>query len=150
MLAFSVLGGAAIALRKKPDASKRLIILATIFIADAGFARWWGGGLEKLLGDGYWANWAQLFIRDFLFAALLGAYDLISRRKLYPAYMLGAAWGLGLEFLAVWLYIEPVVEARGHDTHRSLRLAGAHLKRRPADSRPRARPSIPPSRAIAR
>jgi hypothetical protein len=52
MLAFSVLGGAAIALRRAPDAHKRLMILATIFIADAGFSRWWAPGLEKLLGDG--------------------------------------------------------------------------------------------------
>src|SRR5579872_6765782 len=38
MLAFAVLGGMAIALRKNADAHKRLIILATIFIANAGFS----------------------------------------------------------------------------------------------------------------
>jgi hypothetical protein len=107
MLAFAVLGGMAIARRKNPDAHKRLIILATIFIADAGFSRWWAGGLAKLLGDGYWANWAELYLSDFLLVGLLGAYDLISRRKLYRAYVFGAAWGLGLEFLAVWLYLTP-------------------------------------------
>ncbi|HEY6514529.1 MAG TPA: hypothetical protein VIY50_00180 [Steroidobacteraceae bacterium] len=107
MLAFALLGGLAIARRKNPDAHKRLIILATIFIADAGFARWWGGGLAKLLGDGYWANWVETYLSDFLLVAMLGAYDLISRRKLCPAYVFGAAWGLGLEFLAVWLYLTP-------------------------------------------
>ncbi|MGA7540076.1 MAG: hypothetical protein WBW93_15075 [Steroidobacteraceae bacterium] len=45
MLAFAALGGAAIALRKSSDAHKRLMLLATIFIADAGFSRWWAPGL---------------------------------------------------------------------------------------------------------
>lgn len=107
MLAFSVLGGLAIALRKSPDAHKRLIILATIFIADAGFSRWWAPGLEKLVGDGYWGNWAQLYLSDFLLVAMIGAYDLVSRRRLYAAYIFGAVWGLGVELVAVWLYVSP-------------------------------------------
>lgn len=107
MLAFAVLGGAAIALRKVPDTHKRLMILATICIADAGFSRWWAPGLERLLGDGYWGTWTQVYLSDFLLIALLGAYDMISRRRLYSAYVLGAVWGLGVEFVAVWLYVSP-------------------------------------------
>ena len=107
MLAFAVLGGAAIALRKRSDAHKRLMILATIFIADAGFSRWWGPALERLIGDGYWGNWAQLYLGDFFLAAVLGVYDLINRGRLFTAYVLGAIWGLGLEFAAVWLYVSP-------------------------------------------
>lgn len=107
MLSFSVLGGLAIALRKSPDAHKRLIILATIFIADAGFSRWWGHGLEKIFGNGYWGDWAQLYLSDFLLAAMIGTYDLISRRRLYAAYVFGAVFGLGVEFVAVWLYVAP-------------------------------------------
>lgn len=107
MLAFAVLGGLAIALRKSPEAHKRLMILATIFIADAGFSRWWAPGLERFLGDGYWGNWAQLYLSDFLLVAMLGACDLISRRRLYPAYVFGAVLGLGAEVVAVWLYVSP-------------------------------------------
>lgn len=107
MLAFTVLGAFAIALRKSPDAHKRLMILATIFIANAGFSRWFAHGLERLLGDGYWGNWAQLYLTDLLLVAMLGAYDLISRRRMYSAYVFGAVWGLGLEFAAVWLYMTP-------------------------------------------
>lgn len=107
MLAFAVLGGAAIALRKTPDTHKCLMMLATICIADAGFSRWWAHGLERLLGDGYWGNWAQLYLSDFVLIGILGAYYLISRRRLYSAYVLGAVWGLGVEFVAVWLYVSP-------------------------------------------
>lgn len=107
MLCFTVLGGAAIASRKSPDAHKRLMILATIFIADAGFGRWWGPGLERLFGDGYWGSWLQDYLSDFLLVALVGAYDLISRRRLYSAYVLGAVWGLGVELVGIWLYVSP-------------------------------------------
>ena len=107
MLAFAVLGGLAIALRKQPDAHKRLMILATVFIADAGFSRWWAPGLERFLGNGYWGNWAQLYLSDFLLVAMLGAYDLISRRRVYSAYVFGAVWGLGVECVAVWMYLSP-------------------------------------------
>lgn len=107
MVAFSVLGGLAIALRKSPDAHKRLIILATIFIANAGFSRWLAPGLEKLIGDGYWGSWAQLYFSDFVLVAMIGAYDLISRRRVYAAYVYGAVFGLGVEFVAVWLYLTP-------------------------------------------
>ena len=107
MLAFALLGGAAIALRKRSDAHKRLMILATIFISDAGFSRWWGPALGRLIGDGYWGNWAQLYLGDLLLAAMVGAYDLISRGRMFTAYVLGAACGIGLEFAAVWLYVSP-------------------------------------------
>jgi uncharacterized membrane protein YozB (DUF420 family) len=107
MVVFAVLGGLAIALRKSADSHKRLMILATVFIADAGFSRWWAPGLEKLLGNGYWGDWAQLYLSDFILAAIVGVYDLMSRRQLYAAYVFGAVWGLGVEFLGVWLYVSP-------------------------------------------
>src|SRR5579859_3780955 len=52
MLSFTVLGGAAIAFSKVSSAHKRLMLLATIFIGNAGYARWWGDGLHDLLGTG--------------------------------------------------------------------------------------------------
>lgn len=107
MLCFTVLGCAAIASRKTSDAHKRLMILATIFIADAGFSRWWAPGLERLFGDGLWGSWLQDYLSDFVLVALIGAYDLISRRRLYTAFVLGAAWGLGVELVGVWLYVSP-------------------------------------------
>jgi hypothetical protein len=107
MVNFTVLGGASIALRNRPDAHKRLMLLATIFVADAGFTRWWGPALESLLGDGYWGNWAQLYLSDILLVALLGGYDLFTRRRLYPAYVRGAALGVCVQLAALWLYVSP-------------------------------------------
>ena len=107
IVSFAVLGGAAIAWRKSGDAHKRLMILATICISNAGFARWWDPGLEKLFGDGLGGSWMQDYFSDFLLIALLGAYDLFTRRRLYFAYVLGSAWELVVGFIGVWLYVSP-------------------------------------------
>lgn len=107
MLAFAMLGGLAIAWRKSSDAHKRLIILATICIADAGFSRWLAPHMEKFVGNGYWGNWLEGYLSNFVLIALLGAYDLFTRGRLYGAYVFGAVWGLGLEFIAIWLYVSP-------------------------------------------
>lgn len=107
MVNFALLGGAAIALRRQPDAHKRLMILATICVANAGFTRWWGNGLERLLGEGYWGNWARAYLSDLVLVAMMIAYDLFSRRRLNSACVAGAGWALGLELIAVWLYLSP-------------------------------------------
>jgi len=107
MLSFAVLAGAALGFRKTPSAHKRFMLLATIFICDAGFGRWWGDGLIGLLGHNYGGLLAALYLGDILLVAVLGAYDLITRGRLHPAYVLGASFGIGCELIAVWLYVSP-------------------------------------------
>jgi hypothetical protein len=107
LINFGVLAGAAILFRKAPSAHKRLILLATIFISDAGFSRWWGEALAKMLGDGFWQDWAVDYLSDFLLVAAIGVYDLITRRRLHPAYVAGAIFGLAVELIAIWLYVSP-------------------------------------------
>lgn len=107
LINFGVLAGAAILFRKAPSAHKRLILLATIFISDAGFSRWWGEALAKMLGDGFWQDWAVDYLSDFLLVAAIGVYDLITRRRLHPAYVAGTIFGLAVELIAIWLYVSP-------------------------------------------
>lgn len=103
---FGTLAIAALLLRGTPSAHKRLMILATIFISDAGFARWWGPELAQL-GNGFWANWVQDYMSDFLLVAIFATYDLITRRRLHPAFIAGALFGLAVEVIAVWAYVSP-------------------------------------------
>lgn len=105
MLAFAGLVAGAIALRRHAAAHKRLILLATMYISDAGFARWLGGGLESLLGHGYWAMLVVLYAGSDTLIAGLGAYDLVTRRRLHPAYLAGVGWALANQFVAVGLYL---------------------------------------------
>ncbi len=113
MIAFTVLGTAALLLRRVPQAHKRLLLLAVIFISDAGWARWWGGGLHNLLGSGatgpdsFWATYIELYLGDVLLVGLLGVYDWITRRRLHPVFVFGASFGLGLQLVATWLLLSP-------------------------------------------
>ena len=108
LLNFGVLAAAAIVWRKTPSAHKRLILLATIFIANAGFVRWWGDAIAKMVGDkGFWQNWMIFFLADLLLVGLISGYDLLTRRRLHAAFVAGGVFGLTVEVVAVWAYISP-------------------------------------------
>jgi hypothetical protein len=107
MLAFAGLITAAVVFRNRASAHKRLILLATIYISDAGFARWLGGAVHQRFGDGFWAFWGGAYTGTALLMLGLGAYDLITRRRLHPAYAAGVGWALAMELTAVGLYFNP-------------------------------------------
>jgi hypothetical protein len=109
MLAFATLVGAALALRGNASAHKRLILLATLYISDAGFSRWLNAPLSALLGHGYFAQLAAQYLPSDAVVLALGAYDLITRGRLHPAYLVGVIWmaalqltGMALVFSSWW------------------------------------------------
>ncbi|MBW8734577.1 MAG: hypothetical protein JF571_09765, partial [Asticcacaulis sp.] len=97
ILSFSVLVIAAILLRRHSSAHKRLILLATIGLSAAGFARWLGGPISKLFAPGLLAFWCQIYLVTTWMMVALGIYDLVTRRRLHPAWICGFAWALGTE-----------------------------------------------------
>ncbi|HEX4079538.1 MAG TPA: hypothetical protein VHX61_11785 [Rhizomicrobium sp.] len=74
---------------------------------DAGFSRWWGDSIAKILGDGFWPDWTALYVGDVVLIALVGTYDFLTRRRLYPAFVLGSLFGLSVQLIAVRLYVSP-------------------------------------------
>jgi hypothetical protein len=105
MLAFTGLTTAAILLRRSPAAHKRLILLGTLYITDAGYARWLANGLLHLLGGiSYWHFWVALYFGSDVLVILAGLYDLATRRRLHPAYVAGAVWIFAVQMLAISLY----------------------------------------------
>jgi hypothetical protein len=107
ILAFVGLTTAAILLRKTPVAHKRLILLGTLYITDAGFARWLADDWIKLLGFGFWPFWIALYAAPNLLVILTGVYDLVTRRRLHPAYVIGVAWIFAVQMLSLTLYFSP-------------------------------------------
>jgi hypothetical protein len=101
ILAFASLVAASLALRSNPSAHKRLILLATLYISDAGFSRWLNAPLGALLGHGYWPQLAAQYLPGDLVMLGIGVYDLITRGRLQPAYVAGIAWVATLELSAV-------------------------------------------------
>ncbi|MBV8799202.1 MAG: hypothetical protein JO208_05280 [Alphaproteobacteria bacterium] len=106
--AFAVLAFAAFARRNDSPAHKRLILLATLYISDAGFARLLGGGVHGLLGNGFWPLFASLYLANDLLILGMGAYDLMTRKRLHPAYATAAGFIFALQTAAVFLDRSPV------------------------------------------
>jgi hypothetical protein len=107
IVAFVGLTTAAILLRKAPAAHKRLMLLGTLYITDAGFARWLADAWISLVGSGYWGFWIALYFGSNLLVVLVGVYDLVTRRRLHPAYMAGVAWIFAVQMLSLSLYFSP-------------------------------------------
>ncbi|HWD27842.1 MAG TPA: hypothetical protein VG387_11800 [Rhizomicrobium sp.] len=106
IIAFAGLVVAGYRARGRSSAHKRLMLLSTIYISDAGFARWLGSDIGGALGHGFWAFLLSAYLMPQLLMLSLGVYDLVTRKRLYPAYVWGVAWALGLQLTAAYLYIE--------------------------------------------
>jgi hypothetical protein len=107
ILAFVGLTTAAILLRKVPASHKRLILLGTLYITDAGFARWLADSWIHVLGFGFWQFWIALYFASNFLVVLVGIYDLVTRRRLLPAYLIGVAGIFAVQMLSLSLYFSP-------------------------------------------
>jgi len=108
ILAFASLTGAAIVLRKSSAAHKRLILLGTLYITDAGYARWLADSwLQFLGGMSFWHGWLAFYLAPNVLVLLVGVYDFVTRRKFHPAYVIGAAWIFAIQMLSLSLYFSP-------------------------------------------
>lgn len=107
ILGFAGLASAAFLWRNNSPAHKRLILLATLYISDAGFARLFGDGMHGLLGDGFWPFLAEAYLANNVLAIGIGIYDFATRRQLHPAYVAGMAWTFALQLIASALYHAP-------------------------------------------
>ena len=99
VLTFALLVGAAIVSRKSPQAHKRLMLLASIAIISPALARilrW------PVFGPALNDNFAMAAIGGvFVLAAVVAAYDLMTRRRLHPATLAGVVTIVGVKLAAV-------------------------------------------------
>jgi hypothetical protein len=106
MLGFAVLATAGLILRRDPSAHKRLMLLSTLYLSTAGFARL----LLLTVGPdtaGFWSFFVAYNLGGDILIAALGLYDLVTRGRLHPAYVAGTVWILTNEFVADWLFFAP-------------------------------------------
>jgi hypothetical protein len=104
MLIFGTLAGAGIYLRKNYIAHKRLMLLSTLALTDAGFARWLSLKITPLFGDffanfktweqGFWRLWIYATLLSFVLIVALGVYDLVTRKQLAKVYIWAVAFYL--------------------------------------------------------
>ena len=111
MLGFVTLAGAAIGLRRDAAAHKRLMLLSLFYLSTAGFARLWLLTIGPAGIGAFWGFFIAFNIGGDMLIVLLGAYDLVTRGRLHPAFVLGAGWVLANELAAAWLYFSPAWRA---------------------------------------
>ena len=112
IIEFGVLAIAAVTARKWSSAHKRLILLATLSLTPAAFNRAIGKPLlQPLLGGGVWETYVQIFAATALLVLGIGIYDLWTRRRVHPAWIIGALWVLAGQWTASWLYCDPTWKA---------------------------------------
>lgn len=112
VIGFVGLSVAAIILRKRPAAHKRLMMLAILQLSTAGFARWLGNSIGAAYpfghwGQSFWATFLTLHLTNDLLALGIGAHDLLTRGRLHAAYLAGFAWSFGWQVIHVSLYLSP-------------------------------------------
>jgi uncharacterized membrane protein len=107
MLGFATLAGAAIALRRDPSAHKRLMLLSLFYLSTAGFARLWLLTIGFAGTDHFWGFFIAYNLGGDIAIVLLGVYDLVTRGRLHPAWVLGTGWIFANELAAAWLYFSP-------------------------------------------
>lgn len=107
IVAFVVLLGAGFVWRASSAAHKRLMLLATLYITDAGFARALGGPVHAALGESFVADLMGLYLGNDLLILGFGAYDLATRRRLHPAYVAGVGFTLAIQLTAEGLLHSP-------------------------------------------
>ena len=118
MIAFGGLIAAGIRLRRSPEARKRSILVATLVLTDAGFGRWLSPRIGAWLGqrnywqfqtlwDGAWPFARFQLLPAYVLIAAAGIFDLLTRKRLHPAYAGAIGWRLALHLPAGWLYFQP-------------------------------------------
>jgi FtsH-binding integral membrane protein len=95
MLVFAGLASAGIYMRKNLSAHKRLMLIATLILTDAGFGRGLSIWLASFVGKPYWeyTNFVDAFwpfiVRQlscpFTLIFMVGVYDIITRKRLLSA-----------------------------------------------------------------
>ena len=111
LVSFTGLIVAAILNRANSPLHKRLVLLATLTLVDAGFARWvgpiWGPVLGPALHSPFWTSYLIYYGVTAGLMLVIGLYDLVTRGRLLPGYLMGLAWAYGWHFAIVTAYLNP-------------------------------------------
>ena len=107
VLASSVVLIAGLLLRAHPAAHKRLMLMGTLAMTEPGIARLIFKPLSAMMGKGVWPFFFADYGGSVLLMLGLGAYDMVTRGRLHPAYVAAFAWVLANEMTAAWLFNQP-------------------------------------------
>ena len=111
MAVFAGLVGAALVLRHDSAAHKRLMLLALVNLSNEAFVRLLGARIYLFFGYNPFGFWALVYLVPTLLVLSIGAYDLITRRRLLPAYVFGSLFSVALQLTSIVVYFSPAWRA---------------------------------------
>ena len=107
MVAFSLLVWQGLRMRHDPPAHKRLMLLATLAISNAGWGRMLGPSVAGVMGTGFGGTWVIDFSVITLILVAFLAYDAITRGRPHPVVVRGSLLISVLGLVACWCYPQP-------------------------------------------
>lgn len=114
-VSFAVVSATGLLFRGEAAAHKRLMLLGTVVLSDAGFARWIAPQLGPLLGHllghrfgaGFIAFHAPSFIGSNLIIAAMVGYDLATRGRPHPVVASAMVFVVAMQVLISTIYLTP-------------------------------------------
>ena len=107
MIMLAGLAGSGLLLRKNPVVHKRLMLLATVNLTDAGFGRWVGPWIAAHAGDGFLAFIVQNCVCLDLIIIAAMVYDQVTRGRIHPVYRIAFPLILANQALTSAIYHSP-------------------------------------------
>lgn len=114
MLVFGPIAGYGLYLHKQPAAHKRLLLIATLALTDAGFGRWFSSKIVhlfandlstyKTLSEGALPFFVGQLLCPLVLILSVGVYDLVTRKKIHPVYPWALGWWMIVGFAEMILY----------------------------------------------
>ena len=108
MAAFAGLTGVGFLSRRRPDVHRRLMLMGTIYLTDAGFGRLIGPLVMSHFPLNPLTFFSYVYAGPDLLMLAVGAYDLLTVRRLHPAYLAGLAYVAVNQAVALTLAFNPV------------------------------------------
>lgn len=110
-VSFAIIAGGGLLMRRDAAVHKRLILIGTIVLADAGWARWLGPKVGAFLGKIGAPPFVTFHVPSFVgsevvIAAIL-IYDLATRRRLHPVVAAAAVFAVLVQVITTYVYLLP-------------------------------------------
>ena len=110
-ITFAVVSFTGLAFRRNAEVHKRLMLLGTVVLSDAGFARWLGPQLGPIMGHLLGRSMMAFYIPSFLGAdliiAAMLAYDVTVHRRPYPIILAAMAFVILIQLTISAVYVTP-------------------------------------------
>ena len=106
VLASTALFVAGFRLRRTSTKHKRLMLMGTLVLTEPGIRRVVSYFLNGHFHDGFLPFMVETYAGTLVLMLGLGAYDLVTRRRLHPTYVLAFSWCIANQAVATWLYYQ--------------------------------------------